>query len=240
MPIVSPPSRDSTIEPPFFWERYKAEIVAALVVGLLAMAAAGGYRLYTIHRDSSAAELLAAAKTSGDFQNVIARFPNTPACAAAYLLLANEQRSQKKFADSNANLEALIAKFPRHELLTTAWMGMAANFESLGKKDEALTTYQRLLANYPKDFNAPLAMISQVHLLVEKNQIEEARRVCENIMTQHRESAVAGEAARQLRMLGGGKLAESSTQTGTSVEAKPQGAPPPSVSKPVTATPGKP
>ncbi len=44
-------------------------------------------------------------------------------------------------------------------------------------------------------------MISQVHILKEKNQLAEARQVCETILTKYRESLVASEATRQLRLL---------------------------------------
>ena len=71
----------------------------------------------------------------------------------------------------------------------------------------------------------PLAMISQVHLLVEKNKTEEARRVCENIMTQYREGPVASEAARQLRLLGPGKAPEPAAQIPNQAAPIPQGAP---------------
>jgi TolA-binding protein len=224
MPTVTPP-RDSTIEPQFFLDKHKNEILAALVIAFLAAAGFVGYRLYSNHRDSSAAESLAGAKKPEDFQKVINQFPGTPACATAYLLLANEQRTGKKFAEANGTLEQFVAKFPKHELLTTAHMGIAANLESLGKKDEALTTYQRLIANYPKDFNVPLAMILQVHLLVEKNKTEEARRVCENIMTQYHEGPVASEAARQLRLLGPGKAPEPVARTPNQAPPIPQVAP---------------
>ena len=246
MPTVPPPSRDSTIEPQFFWDKHKNEILAALVIAFLAIAGFVGYRVYSVQRDSSAAELLATAKKSEDFQKVINDFPGTPACATAYLLLANEQRNGKKFAEANVTLDQFVAKFPKHELVTTAHMGMAANLESSGKKDEALTTYQRLIANYPKDFNVPLAMISQVHLLVEKNKIEEARRICENIMTQYREGPVANEAARQLHLLGPGKAPEPPAQTLTPTAAIPPSAPPPPGTapslppKPANPTPKKP
>jgi hypothetical protein len=64
-----------------------------------------------------------------------------------------------------------------------------------------LTTYQRLAASEPRAFTAPVALFSQIHLLKEKNQIEEARRVCETILTQYRESRFAAEATYQLRLL---------------------------------------
>jgi len=244
MPAVPPSSRDSTIEPQFFWDKHKNEILAALVIPFLAAAGFVGYRIYSTQRDSAAAELLAAAKKPEDFQKVINEFPGTPAGAAAYLLLANEERNGKKFTEADATLEQFVAKFPKHELVTTAHMGMAANLESLGKKDEALTTYQRLIANYPKDFNVPLAMISQVHLLVEQNKIEEARRICENVMTQYREGPLAGEAARQLRLLGPGKTTEPAAQALSPAMVVPPGVPvpvaAPPLAKPENPTPKKP
>ena len=74
------------------------------------------------------------------------------------------------------------------------------DMETLFKPDGALATYQRIATEYRDSFNAPLALFSEVPLLKAKNQIAEARHVCETILTQYRESFIAGEAARQLRM----------------------------------------
>ena len=116
-------------------------------------------------------------------------------------MLAQAQRDERKFAEANGTLEVFIAKNPDHEFVATARMAMAANLESLGKTDEALSMYQKIAATYPKNFNAPLALLSQVHILKVKNQTEEARRVCEKILTDYRESFWAGEAGRELRLL---------------------------------------
>jgi hypothetical protein len=78
---------------------------------------------------------------------------------------------------------------------------MAGNLEAQGKPDEALTAYQRLVAGDPHGFVAPIALYSQIHILKDKNQIGEARKVCETIMTQYRESRLVGDAAYQLRLL---------------------------------------
>ena len=92
---------------------------------------------------------------------------------------------------------------------------MAANLESMGKHDEALSIYQQVASKYPNTYQAPLALISQVPLLKAKNRIEDARRVCEEILTKYRmpgqqaegvrddrmETVWAGEAMRQLRSL---------------------------------------
>ncbi|HEX7517862.1 MAG TPA: tetratricopeptide repeat protein [Chthoniobacterales bacterium] len=202
MPTFS--SADPVLETQVFWDRHKKEVFAALVLALLSVVAWGGYRLYSDRRDATAANLLTAAKTAADFQKVIAQYPGTPAGGSAYLFLADEQRKEKKFNEANASLQSFIDKNPKHQLKGTARMAMAANLESLGKRDEALTVYQRLAADDPQGFIAPIAMISEVQILKEKNQIEEARRVCETILTKYRDSLVASEATRQLRLLKSG------------------------------------
>jgi len=78
---------------------------------------------------------------------------------------------------------------------------MAANLESMGKADEALTIYQQVASDYPKGFNAPMALLSQVYILKAKNRNDDARRICETVLTQYRTSFWAGEAMQQLRML---------------------------------------
>jgi TolA-binding protein len=155
-------------------------------VAVLAIVGFAGYRLYTNRRDGSAAELLGNAKTAQDYQEVISRYPGTPAGGSAYLLLADKQRNEQKFAESNATLQAFIDKRPDHELVPTAELTKAANLEAMGKSDEALTTYQQVATRYANSFVAPLAMISEVPLLKAKNRIDDARRVCEDILTKYR------------------------------------------------------
>ena len=201
MPTVPSPSYDAALETRVFWERFKTEIIAALIIVMLAIIGFGAYRFYIDRKAAAASALLASAKSADAYQQVIADYPNTPAAADAYLLLAEAQRKEKKFTEANATLQVFIDKNPNHELVSTAKMAMAANLESMGKNDEALSMYQQIASTYPNSFNAPLALLSQVYLLKSRNQTEEARRVCETILTRHRESFWAGEAAQELRLL---------------------------------------
>src|SRR6266478_5768978 len=201
MPTVPPPSYDAALETRVFWERFKTEIIAALIIVVLAIVGFGAYRFYSDRRAASASALLASAKSADAYQQVIADYPNTPAAADAYLLLAEAQRKEKKFTEANTTLQVFIDKNPNHELVSTAKMAMAANLESIGKNDQALSMYQQIASTYPNSFNAPLALLSQVYLLKPKNQTEEARRLCETILTQHRTSFWAGEAMQELRLL---------------------------------------
>jgi hypothetical protein len=61
--------------------------------------------------------------------------------------------------------------------------------------------YQQIASGYPNSYAAPLAMLSQVYILKAKNRNDDARRICETILTQYRTSFWAGEAMQQLRLL---------------------------------------
>jgi len=201
MPTAAPPSRDVALETRVFWERFKEPIVAGLSILLLAVVAFAGYRFYSDRRAATASAALASAKNAQEYQQVITRYSNTPAAADAYILLAEAQRREKKFAEANKTLETFIAKYPQHELVSTAKMAIAANLESMGKADEALIMYQQIASAYPNSYAAPLAMLSQVYILKAKNRNDDARRICETMLTQYRTSFWAGEAMQQLRLL---------------------------------------
>lgn len=201
MPTVSSPSADPTLEAQVFWVKNRTELVVGALVVLLALGGFAAFQFYRDRRNSSGSEALTGAQSEQDYRRVIEQFSDTPAGASATVMLSEKQRSDKKFAEANATLQKFVEKNKKHQLITTARMAMAANLESLDKPDEALSVYERIVSEFPKSYNAPLALLSQVHLLKEKNKTEEARRVCETIMTQYRDSFVSGEASRQLRAL---------------------------------------
>ena len=231
------PSTDAVVEAQVFWLRFQKEIAAALIILILAIVGFAGYRFYTHRRNSTAAELLGKAKNPPDYQEVIARYPGTPAGASAYLLLAEKQRNEKKLAEANATLQMFIEKYPEHDFVPTAQLAMAANLESMGKNDEALSIYQQVASKYPNSYQAPLALISQVPLLKAKNRIEDARRVCEELLTKYRmpgqqaegtrddrmETVWAGEAMRQLRTLKPPEQPKPAPGAATSLPARPSG-----------------
>ncbi len=201
MPTAPPATHDAKVDVQVFWIKYHKEIAAFLVVLILAAIGVAGYRFYCEHQNSLAASLLANAKKAPDYQQVITKYPNTPAGASAYLMLAQAQRTEKNFAASSTTLQDFIAKHPKHELVTSVRVAIAANSESLGKTDEALSIYEQVVAADPKSFNAPLAIISQIHLLKAKNQPDAARRLCEKMLLDYAESFWASEAMREMRNL---------------------------------------
>jgi TolA-binding protein len=184
-----------------FWDRFKKPIIAGLSIVLVAVILFTAYRFYADRRAAAASAALASASGAQEYQQVITRYSGTPAAADAYILLAEAQRKERKFEEANKTLETFIAKYPKHELLSTAKMALAANLESMGKGDQALAMYQQIASAYPNTYAAPLAMLSQVYILKTKNRNDDARRICETILTQYRTSLWAGEAMQQLRLL---------------------------------------
>ena len=202
-PVTRPVSdvSDAVVETQIFWVKYRTEILIGLLVVLVALAGYGGYKLYTARRDAAAADLLADAKGPADFQKILAQYPEAPAAATACLRLADAQKKDGKFAESNATLQTFVRNYPKHELVATAKSAIAGNLESLGKTDEALEMYKRVAAENPRSFNAPLALLGEVPILKQKGQIDEARRVCETVLTQYRDSYASMEAQQYLRAL---------------------------------------
>jgi tetratricopeptide (TPR) repeat protein len=201
MPTAAPATRDAKLDPQVFWFSYGKEIMAVLVVLIAAGAAFGGYRLYSARQNSAAAALLAGAKAPAQYQDVINRYPATPAGASACLLLAQAQRNERKFNESTATAQQFVQKQPKHQLVPAARMLMAANSESLGRSDEALALYQQVAVSSPQGYEASYALISQVRLLKAKKQDDAARQACEKVLLEHRDSPWAGQAMRELRTL---------------------------------------
>src|SRR5438132_1696520 len=112
MPTAPPPSRDAAIETLVFWERFKNEIIGALIVVLLAVVGFTGYRFYSDRQAAAASALLASAKSAQEYQQVITRYPNTPASADSYLLLAEAEWAIGSSAclDSSAILGSASSK----------------------------------------------------------------------------------------------------------------------------------
>jgi predicted negative regulator of RcsB-dependent stress response len=200
MPVAKELRTDPALEAQVFWYKYRKEIAILIVVAIVTILGLAGYRLYRDRREATAATLFSAAKTSPAYDEVINRYGDTAAAASAYLLLADAERKEAKYSEANATLLKFLEKFPEHDLASTARMAMAANLEAMSKQDEALATYQQIASANAGSFNAPMALIEEVHILQEKNRIDDARRICETIMTQYRDSYAAMEASQLLRM----------------------------------------
>ncbi|PYK42200.1 MAG: hypothetical protein DME46_11990, partial [Verrucomicrobia bacterium] len=99
MPVAKELRTDPALEAQVFWFKYRREIAILLILGIVAIFAIAGYRLYRDRREATAATLFVAAKTPAAYEDVINRYGDTAAGASAYLLLADGQRNQAKYSE---------------------------------------------------------------------------------------------------------------------------------------------
>ena len=192
-----PPGFDAEV----FWITYKKKIqlfAGLFVVALATWAGSEWSRMKTL---AGAQEMLAAAKTTEDFQKLIAKYPGTAAAGNAHLLSAAQLRKDGKLDESSALLRAFAEKYPDHPLLSGAWTSLAANLEAQGKPDEALAMYQNVSTSYANSFSAPLALMAQARLLKASGKTEEAGKIYEQVMTRYADTPVAQQAAHEIKQL---------------------------------------
>ena len=222
MPLPTADASAAALEAQVFWLRYRKEIAGLLVVGVLAICVFGAWRFIRDRREVAASAAFAAAKNPADYEQIVDRYGDTPAAASAYLLLADTQRKGGKIPNANATLERFLEKFSQHELASTARMSIAANLETMGKQDEAIAAYQQIAAGNPNSFNAPLALLAQAQILQVKNRSDEARRICETILMQYRQSYASMEASQLLKTLKPANSPAPTVSPGSSPEAFPK------------------
>jgi len=237
MPVAKELRTNPALEAQVFWYKYRKEIAILLILAIVAIIAIAGYRLYRDRREATAATLFSGAKTPAAYEEVINRYGDTAAAASAYLLLADSERKQAKYSEANATLLKFLEKFPQRELVSTARMAMAANLEAMGQQDEAFATYQQIASANAGSFNAPMALIEQVHILQEKKRIDDAKRICETIMTQYRDSYAAMEASQLLRTFLKSKAQTPSVVTPSKLESPGSATVPPTIKVLPTAPP---
>lgn len=181
-------------DPVEFWYLHKTKIVGLLVLFLVALTAYAVQQWIERQEQLASARAFAGAKTTADFQKVIAEHEGTVAAANAHLRLAELQRNEGKLEESTATLKRFVERHPHHPMISGAWLSIGANQEAQGKTDDALATYQKVASTYPLSYATPLALLAQGRLHKAKGNNDLAKRTYEQIITQFQNSDFAQQA----------------------------------------------
>ena len=198
---------DTEIAPPAgfdahaFWAEHKGKITLYAALFAVALASFAIYQITTQRKLAEVQQAFAQAGTEEDFQQIVQKFPHTPAAGNAALLLAEKLRATKKYDESAAALRTLIEQYPEYPLVDGAWISLAATLEAQGKTDEALATYQQIVTKFSDRFTAPQALLAQAMILKGKGKPDEAKRIFENVKSQFPDSFFALEALQELQLL---------------------------------------
>jgi len=192
-------SSDSTLEiaPPsaleLLWINHRTTLLGS-IAAVLVLGAIAGAVLVSNHTSKLASEtLLSNAKNDSGLQEVIAKYPHSPAAANAMLLLAASLRDEGKLKDSDELYSRFAESFPNSPLAVSGLLGRASNARVAGQIDTALNDYQQAAASYAQAYGAPFALFSEVQLLAQAGKSDEAKKVLQALASQYPGSA-AGQA----------------------------------------------
>lgn len=204
-------SSDSVLEiaPPsaleLLWINHRTTLIsgvaAVLVLGLIVLGV-----MASNHASQLASEtLLSNATDNAGLQEVISKYPHSPAAADAMLLLAASLRDENKITESDELYSRFSESFPTSTLGVSGLLGRAANARFSNHMDAALNSYQQAAAAYSQSYGAPFALFSEVQLLAQAGKSDEAKKILQTLTSQYSGSAAA-------QAFGGGSAAHQRTE----------------------------
>lgn len=195
------PPQPAGFDSELFWDENKKTILASVALLVIALVCYGIYETTTKNKRAAASTMLAQAAKPEDYKALIEKYAGTVAAGDAHLLLAKQQRDEKKFDDAAATLRAFTDKYPEHPLIDAGWLSLAETQALQGKPDDAVKTYQTVAAKYPTSYSAPLATLAQASLLKTQGKPEDAKHLYENFLAQYPGSTFTQETMREMQLL---------------------------------------
>ncbi len=202
--IFTPPESDQEIAPPsgveLLWLNHRGTLLGGLGALVVILVVALGVIISNRSSEEASENLLSAATNDTSLNEVISKYPNSPAGADAMLLLASSLRNAGKLEESNALYSRFAETYPKSSLAVSSLIGRASNARIAGKTEEALNAYQQASSGFPQSYGAPFALFSQARLLAQQGKMEEAKRAIQALASQYPYSAsaqTAGAGPRQ-------------------------------------------
>jgi hypothetical protein len=191
----TPPEADQEIAPPstleLLWINHRGALLGGIIgLTILTLIALG---VLAVNRSARIASesLLSGATNDAAWNEVISKYPRTPAAADAMLLLAASLRDAGKIEESDSLYSRFTETYPASPLAVSGLIGRASNARVAGKPGDALNSYQQAAAAYPQSYGAPFSIFSQARLLAQQGRMEDARRVIQSLGTQYPNSVSA-------------------------------------------------
>ncbi len=156
------------------WEQHKGKIIAGIAAVLAIGLGVGGWFAFTTSRNAAAVAALSSARTTADYEAVMANYGFSPVSGDAALLLAGNLRAEKKYDAANDTLRRFVERQPEHPLAPVAKVAQAENLALMGKTDEAVKALKALAQTDAASFVAPYALNVAAELASSQGKREEA------------------------------------------------------------------
>jgi tetratricopeptide (TPR) repeat protein len=192
---------EAGFDPLYFWDRYHKIILILVGFLLLGGVGFGVYQFEQSQHTAAAEAALASAKSQDDLRQVANAYHGTVAAGDALLLLAGEQRGDKKYDDAIQTLQEFLDNYPTHPLIAGGDLSYAETLEAQGRLDDAIAKYEEVNAKYPDSFAAPLAVMAQANVLKEQGKTADASQLYDNFIVQFPDSIFSQDAQADKRLL---------------------------------------
>lgn len=189
------------LEGSFFWERYKLAIIALIFLGI------GSALFYTYLRvtkavlNTKAQEFFDAQNRTEDLQQVVDKYPGTPAAAQALLVMGETFYSNKEWDETLKVYSSFLESFPKHEFSPNALMGVGGAYEAKGDLEKAADQYRKVYENFPESYRAAEAKLALAQVYERQGQKAKAKQIYESIPAAYPQSVWRNFATEQAKRL---------------------------------------
>lgn len=174
-----------------------AGIIAATVAVLVSRAAA----THKAAKIAEAEEMLFAARTPQQLEELVDEYKSTPTAPVALLDLAKTLFNQGEIAQARAQYERFMSDYKNSDLRPIAVFGLAHCTEAEGRFDDAVNEFKAFLADNPDHYLKSPAVLAVARCLEQAGRIDEARITLEDFLAENADSQWAGPAEVSLQQL---------------------------------------
>lgn len=212
--MVAQTDSPTTFESVFAWAiKHKQKLLIGSIAAVAVVLVVGVYFLHKGRsRELAEAELSKLRPTisaqgeitpvpASALLNVADNYPKTPAGARARLLAAAALFNEGKFAEAKAQFDKFLRDYPRSPFRADALYGSASCLAAQGKPTEAIALYRQIIDRYPGNPVVGRAKFALGRLLVGQNQIEQAKKLFDEVARIEGSSLLAYQAEIELEQL---------------------------------------
>ncbi len=184
-----------------FLTRYGKLIGTGVLAAAVTVLVAKGCTYLKASKLAKAEQLLMAAQTPQQLEDVVNKYSSTPTAPVALLNLAKTLFNNGETVQARAQYERFLKKYKNHEMRFTAQLGLAYCTEADGDFNGATTQFAEFAKKNSKNYLQPVALLSVARCMEQAGRIDEARIVLEDFLAENAGTAWAGSAESALQQL---------------------------------------
>ena len=189
------------LEGTFFWERYKFVLIALIFAGVGVALFYTYLRVTKASMNAKAQEFFDEQKRVEDLQQVVDKYPDSPAAAQALLFIGGKFSQDKQWDKAINAYTKFLQSFPKHEFAPNALMGLGIVYESKGELDFAAAQYKKVYEEFPQSYRAAEARLALGQVYERKGMKAQAKQIYDSIPAAHPQSVWRNFATEQAKRL---------------------------------------